>query len=88
VRANQRVVDAADRLQVFVALAVGDDDRFFRSETRERALVKAPHDRVGDEEAPRRYARRIQQFLQPSRQSGLDVDAVASAAAADLEKHG
>src|SRR4051794_1897782 len=86
--ADQRVIDAADCLQVLVTLAVGKQDRIFRGEPGKSVFVQTPHGRIRHDETPRRNLRAVEQRAEARRAAGLYVYAVAPTAAADLEKHG
>ena len=55
VRANERVVDADDRRQLLVTLAVGDEDRLGALDgARDARPVQPPHQRARHDEAPLR----------------------------------
>ncbi len=84
-RANQRVVDAADRRELFEAFSVGKQDRVVSADAIERAGVQAPHGRIGHDESPLRRADRIEQRGELTCGPGGDVDRVGAGRRAHLE---
>ena len=73
--ADQRLVDARDRLQVLEALAVGQQDRLDAAERfLQPRAVQAPDDRARDDESPRADAVRVEQFRQPVADAVADPD--------------
>ncbi len=73
--ADQRLVDARDRLQVLVALAVGDENRVAGAERARDALaVKPPDHRARDDEALAAGAMRVEQRGRPIGDAVADPD--------------
>ena len=71
VRANERIVDADDRGQLLVTLAVRDEDRLGAGDgARDPGSVQAPHQRARHDEAPFRCADLVEDRLRGDRWRG------------------
>ncbi len=84
--ANQGIVDASDGGELLVALAVGNEDRLFRGEPRERVAVQAPHGGIRHDEAPARRTEGVDDAGETAGDADLDLDGIGARRCADLQR--